>query len=222
MQISYFCLHDLPYFRDLNKETFSLVCRATSKLQLKKGEILFRQGDQADAVYIIKDGTLKAVRLTAEGEEAILHIIGIGETIGESALFRKGMLHPFTAVALEEVKVCSIARATFRQLLRANPEMAIQLIETLGERLYSAWGQMADFNSQTTEEKVLGTLIQLARQHGEHHHQGIKIKLKLTQEELASIVGASRVMVSHAITELLKRGSISRESRQYIVHMCCF
>ncbi|MGB9847424.1 MAG: Crp/Fnr family transcriptional regulator, partial [Desulfotomaculales bacterium] len=155
------CLRDIPLFSRVEKVVFQPVCKAANKRHLKRGEILFRQGDAADSIYLIKEGSFKLVRVTEEGQETILQLIGRGEIVGEAALFQDTE-HPATAVALEEAKVCSIKRELLEKVIKETPDLAWQIIASLGSRLYNTWEQITELNTQTTREKVLSLLFRLA------------------------------------------------------------
>lgn len=222
MNNKYLCLYDIPLFSGMDKASFRSFCHLSGKTSLKRGEYLFKQGDSATSIYIVKQGSLKMVRVTEDGEEIILQIVTSQEVIGENALFRQEALQPASAIAIEDTKVCSMSREIFEKIIEANPRLACQIIESLGNRLYSLWNQMAEFNIQTTRDKLLNLLIQLAKQHGRNCAEGTLIDLKLTQQDLASMVGASRVMVSQVLKELLSSGSICRNKKFYILKDRCF
>ncbi|NJD01027.1 MAG: Crp/Fnr family transcriptional regulator [Ruminiclostridium sp.] len=206
----------------MDNTSFKSFCHASGKIALKKGDYLFKQSDPASAIYIIKEGSLKLVRVTEGGEEIILQIVASLEVIGENALFRKEALQPASAIALEDTKICSMSRETFEKIIESNPRLACQVIENLGSRLYNLWNQMAEFNIQTTRNKLLNLFVQLAKQHGKQCSGGTLINLHLTQQELASMVGASRVMVSQVLKELIQSGSIFRNKKNYILKDRCF
>ncbi|WP_242868812.1 Crp/Fnr family transcriptional regulator [Desulfotomaculum copahuensis] len=200
---------------------FRPVCEIATKRKLQRGEILFHQGDEVDTVYLVKEGSFKMVRVTVEGQEVILQILTPGEVIGEAALFQK-KCHPASAVALEETKVCSINRAHMEEVIKRTPDLAWQVIASLGSRLYAVWDQVAELNTLTTREKVLSLLMRLAREHGEACPEGTRIKFHLTQQEMASMVGASRVMVAQALKELAANNYLYREERYYVLKHRCF
>lgn len=216
------CLYDLPIFSGIDKITFSRFCHAANKHHKKKGEFLFYQGDPADAIYIVKEGTFKLVRTNKEGEEAIVQIVGKGETIGETSLFKENIFSPFSAIALEESRVCSIDSKTFETMIKSEPSVALQLIKNLGNRLYSTWEQIAESNRQTIQEKVLSLLVRLSAEHGESCDEGTVIRVSLTQQDIASAVGASRVMVSQVLKELTDRNYLSRDKKYYVLKDKCF
>ncbi|MCR4437388.1 MAG: Crp/Fnr family transcriptional regulator [Clostridiales bacterium] len=188
----------------------------------RKGEFLFCQGDTADTIYIVKEGNFKLIRTTENGDEAILQIVSPGEILGESALFRSGITHPVTAIAMEESKVCSIDRNTFEKVIKAEPDLAWQMIENLSNRLYNTWEQLTESYTQNAREKVLNLFVRLAQEHGESCLQGQYIKIRLTQQEIASLMGVSRVIVSQVINDLIADNYLSKEKKNYILKSRCF
>lgn len=174
-------------------------------------------------VYVIKEGYFKLLRMTQEGDETILQIMGQGELIGETALFRPNKAHVATAISIEDAKVCSIDRDTFEKIIKDQPELAWEIIQKLGDRLYGVWEQISESNKQLTQEKVLSLMLRLSREHGEEYDGGIRIMIPLTQQEIASIVGgASRVMVAQSIKELTTKNYLYREKQYYILKGRCF
>lgn len=218
----YLCLHDIPLFSGLSMEAFRHICLATNKQQLKKGQSLFRQGDVSNRIYVIKEGYFKLLRMTPDGNETILQFVGPGDIIGETALFRADKAQLATAISLEDAKVCSIDHRTFEKVIKAQPDLAWELIRNLGDRLYGVLEQVAEANGQTTQEKVLSLLIRMGNEHGEACSEGVRIAIPLTQQEIASLVGASRVMVAQSIKALTVRKYLRRESRYYIIRNKCF
>jgi CRP/FNR family transcriptional regulator len=218
----YLCLHDIPFFTGLDRNSFRSICLATSKYFKKKGEFLFRQGDSANTIYIIKSGRFKLVKTTESGEEVIIQIVGSGEIIGETSLFREGVFVSVSAIAMEDAKACAISRQSFESIIRNEPNIALKIIKGLSDRLHDAWEQIAESNTQTIQEKVASLFIRLAQEYGESHVEGTIIKICLTQQEIASIVGASRVMISQVLGELTKRNYIYKKGKYYILREKCF
>ena len=218
----YLCLRDSTLFSGLSIEFFRHICFAANKQHVRKGQVLFQQGEEADRIYVIKEGRFKLLRLNEEGNESILQIMGPSEMLGETALFRPGAIQLATAISLEEAKVCSIDRCTFEKVIKNQPDMAWEIIKNLGNRLYDTWEQVSESNRQSTQEKVLSLMMRLAREHGESFSGGTRITIPLTQQEIAALVGASRVMVSQSIKELTDKNYLCREKRYYILKNKCF
>ncbi|PKM87911.1 MAG: Crp/Fnr family transcriptional regulator [Firmicutes bacterium HGW-Firmicutes-12] len=210
-------LQKKPVFSGLDNAIFKPVCIVSITKELKKGDFLFKQGDIADSCYIVKEGTIKLTKLTEDGEESVVHVINAGEILGESTLFRSISFHPVTAIALENVKVCYLSRNMLEQLVKKNPDLAWELIVNLSNQIYKNWEKILELNTQTTPEKVIGFFRQMAREYGEPCDKGTRIKIRLTQEEIASMVGASRVMVSKSLQKLITKQILLKEKKYYII-----
>lgn len=222
MNKSYLCLYDIPLFSGLRKESFHTICNACSKQVIKKGEPLFFQGDRADTVYIVKEGSFKLVHTTEEGNETIIEIACAGDILGETALFHKNPEQTASSVALEEARVCSIDQKTFETIIKSDPDFAWQMIENLSNRLYSIREQLTESNTKSAYEKVLNLLMRLANEHGEVCPQGLLINIPLTQQEIASMVGISRVMASQVLQQLTEKQYLCKNKKNYIIKNRCF
>lgn len=216
------CMKELPPFTGVGRAAFEAVCRrAAAKRQYHRGEILFHQGDPSNTVFLIKDGSFKLVKVTEEGRETVLAVAGKGEVLGEAALFRETP-QPATAVALGEARVCAISRLDLEKVVRENPDLALGIITSLGARLYETWERVAELNAGNIREKVLTLLLRLAGEHGEPCPGGTVIKLRLTQQDIAAFIGASRVMVAQVLTDLTAAGHISKQQKYYVLKDRCF
>ncbi|MFZ5650109.1 MAG: Crp/Fnr family transcriptional regulator [Bacillota bacterium] len=154
------------------------------------------------------------------GKEVILQLAGRGDVLGEAALFREGF-HPATAVALEDSRVCTVTRRSFEEIVRQSPDLAMQIIISLGSRLYDTWEQVTELNAGNTRERVFNLLIRLAGEHGEPCTEGTIIKIHLTQQDIADFVGASRVMVVQTLKELAEKNYLIRNDKYYILKDHC-
>lgn len=208
------CLQELPLFQGLDRPEFANICLSAAKKKLDKGNFLFHQGDQSNTVYLIKAGKLKLVQVTAEGREVILDVIGPGEVIGETALFLE-QEQIFSAVALEETRLCCFNRQQFETLIQENPAFAVKIISYLGQKLYEIRREAGEATGIPVKEKLLRLLIRLAGEYGRKRPDGTVIELEITQQELANMVGASRVMVANVLRELKELGIIGRHGKYY-------
>ncbi len=210
------CLHDLPMFVGLDAPTFANVCINAQKLLLPKGGYLFRQGEQLNTIYLIKTGKVKLVQVTVDGREIILDIFGPGDLLGETALFRQQKA-AYSAVTLEHSGVCSFGRRELEVMITQSPSLAVKIISILGEKLHSAELQKEEVVGIPVKSKLLRLLLRLADRHGEANGNVTIIKLSLTQQELSDMVGASRVMVVHALETLKATGILERRGKFYVL-----
>ena len=218
MTQTYRCLHDIPVFNGLSRECFVSFCDASKKITVSKGEYLFHQGDPADAVYIVKSGTMKMVHLTESGDEIVIRIVASKQAIAENTLFTSHPTHLVSAIALEETHLCSLQRDAYEKIVLENPELATEIIRNLGDRLTNLHIQMAENTIQSSSDKVLLVLKQLAQQKGVETEKGILININITQSDLSSMVGLSRVMTSQILKKFESQGIISKVKRKYMLH----
>lgn len=209
------CLKSLPIFEDLDTETFKSVCLNASKNILKKGEYLVHIGQPSDSIYLIKEGSLKLIQHTNDGKEIIIDVIGRGQVIGETALFKK-QIHFFDVVALEPVKVCSFSLSQFEYLIENNSQFAMKIISSLGKKLYATMHQMGDVANHSVENKLIALLFRLAKDYGEDTNVGKIIKINLTHENLANMIGCSRVMVTQVLKQFKTQGIIKKQGKYYV------
>jgi CRP/FNR family transcriptional regulator len=212
-----FCLYELPLFKGLNADTFGQVCVQAAKLQVVKGQCIFRQSETAETVYLVKTGAFKLVRITEEGREVIADVLGPGEVMGETALFQE-QTYPFSAMALEPSRVCCFNRRQFEAMIRENPEIAMQVIRFLAHRLYETIQQSGEISGASVREKVLQLLTRLAEKYGRPAPDVVAIEIDLTQQEIADMVGASRVMVANTLKQLYEDGIVFRHDKYYLLN----
>jgi len=186
----------------------------------RRGEVLFHEGDTSDRVVLLESGRVKAACHTATGAEVVLAVRGPGALLGEiSAVSREP--HSASVRALEPVTGLVLALAEFEVYLKEHGRVAFQMMRLLAERLRDADRKRIEFGAQDTTGRVAGRLVELADRFGAPardaaHPGAVLIALPLSQDELASWVGASREAVSRALGVLRAAGWI-RTSRLRVV-----
>lgn len=210
------CLQELDLFAGLAVPQKERLCDSTDRLLLPRGRRLFAQGELTNSVYLIKSGRFKLVQSTSSGHETIVDICGPGEILGEMTILQQQEA-PVSAVALEPSMVCCLSREQFEALVREDSMFAMRIIAYLGEKRYADMQKLGSETRQTVKEKLLHLFYKFAEESGSPHPDGTLITLRLTQQELADYVGASRVMVANAIKELEGMRALRREKRNYIL-----
>lgn len=214
------CLHNLPVFEGLPMDEFRDICLSASKYSLDKGETLFTQGQYADTVYLIKEGSIKLVQFSENGREIVLNIIGRGHILGENALFKR-QNYVCDAVAMEHVSICSFSLNQFEELIKTRPSLALSIISNLGQKLDSALKQIGDSAHHSVEDKLLALLFRLSSEYGKDTSQGQLIEISITQEEMANMIGSSRVMVAHTLKKFKQEGFLLKKGKYYIIDDKC-
>jgi len=176
---------------------FSAMMRRTKH---RRGEWIFVNGDRADSVYLLQEGRMKITALSEDGHEVVHGIVGPGEIFGYTSTIL-GIPRTTSAQALETSLLCEIYRKDLETLLSMYPELSFQLLKSVGLRLKKAEAQLVNVICNDVSHRVREVLIDLViKESGNVPDQPIKIKI--TQQDLANLIGASRQKTWQALKEL--------------------
>jgi CRP/FNR family transcriptional regulator, cyclic AMP receptor protein len=171
------------------------------------GQFLYVVGEPAKSLYFLKSGLVKTSRSSSSGNEVILQLHRPGEILGELC-FCTGERRE-QAVTLESSEVVEIARDELLGQLRRSPDIALDLVGALCERLGDVHGRLESLAFEPTVERLARTLLVLADTLGEETPQGTHIAHYVKQEELAQMIAARREVVSGLLNRLRERGLIA-------------
>jgi CRP-like cAMP-binding protein len=184
----------------------------TSRVQrLARGEILFRQGDEGGALYAVHSGAIRISVSGAEGKELTLALMEPGDVFGEIALL-DGLARTADARAVERTELVVIHRADFLALLEREPKLARPIIEMLCERLRQTNEFVIDAAFLDLRARLAKRLLSLAIAHGQETDDGMRIGLKLSQSEIAQLLGVTREAVNKQLNAWSRDGVLTFES----------
>src|SRR6202048_1378919 len=178
-------------FNGLSDEEIHELMTVAKRRTFRAGEVIFHRDDPGQVLYIIKEGKVKICLISTDGQEFSFVVFGKGEYFGEFALL-DGLPRSADAIALENVICYTVQRSDFHNVIMKNPKIAIQILEVLVKRLRSTDHQVEDLIFLDVYGRVAKKLLELAETHGTRVEDGTRIDVRLTQQELASMVGASR------------------------------
>lgn len=181
-------------------------------LFLKKGEILFEEGDTAKHFYQIISGEIKMNNFNDEGKEFIQSIFTKGNCFGEPPLFIDKP-YPANAVAIVDSEILAIAKEAFFKLLYSNPEAHLNMTENLAQRLYFKSVMASEISSQEPEHRIL-KLIDYFKESISKLKPTEKYKVDLTRQQIADLTGLRVETVIRSIKSLEKKGLLFIEDRK--------
>ena len=187
---------------------------------LEKGQVLYRQADRADDFYILNRGTVRLMVTTPSGRQKIVGILGTGYVFGEEIFVPQGTRQT-EAVAHEESWVSILSRDILLRVLGEVPPLSLNLLRLLNERLMEARDEIETLSFNTTERRIAKTLIRLSRKHGKRIFSSEpfkKLKILMSHEHLAQMIGANRPHVSAIMSDFKKRGLIRYQRRKLLVN----
>jgi len=205
-----------PLFTALDEAAAVSLRASMDTVKIAKGSILFKEGDDGEHVYIIIDGKLKLGTSSGDGRENLLSILGPGEMFGELSLFDPGP-RTSTATAVTDAKLLSLSHEKVIPWLRENPEVSLQLLTRLSQRLRRTNEAVGDLVFSDVPGRVAKALIDLGDRFGKTTPEGLLVNHDLTQEELAQLVGASRETVNKALADFAGRGWLKLDGRSVLI-----
>ena len=205
-----------PLFAALNDEAARALMESMTSSHLERSDILFREGEQGDRIYVIGEGKIKLGRSSVDGRENLLAILGPGEMFGELSLFDPGP-RTATATAIAETQLIALGHEDLDSFLLGRPAVAANLLAALARRLRRTNEALADLVFTDVPGRVAKALLDLSTRFGRPADEGILVAHELTQEELAQLVGASRETVNKALADFASRGWIKLEARAVVL-----
>jgi CRP/FNR family transcriptional regulator len=216
IELSPVCLGQLWMFDNLSASDLSELIKAAERKKRKKGEILFLQSDSADELFLIKGGRVKLEKVFEDGSELTLDIRKSGDFVGENTLSDKGQ-YPVSAICLEDTLTCGFTKSQFEQLVLKNPNIGLQVINNLSDRVSWLTSQVGSLAVTNIEERLYRVLCNVAKEHGSKSSQGVVIQFPLTHEDLGFLTGAHRVSITRAMSALKRAGKIILEGKRLIL-----
>ncbi|GLV47257.1 cAMP-binding protein [Thermus sp. LT1-2-5] len=201
-------LAQVPLFRELGSKDLEALAREARPRSLRRGEVLFLEGEPVRALFVVRKGLIKVYKLDPEGrKQVVLHVEGPGRVLAEVALFLERPTYPASAEALEESEVLCIPKETFYRLLEERPPLARALIRYLARRQ----GQLLHLLDRLVFHEVRERLCEFLLGRLKEEGQGFRLP---TNPELAALLGTVPEAVSRNLGELYRRGLIRLSGRR--------
>ncbi len=203
-------LRSIPLFEGLSSEQLAKVASLVAVRQYPARAVVVSQGEPANALFGIMRGRLKVVSSGPDGRDTVLGIMGQGEVFGEVALLDGGT-RSATCTAVEPCELMAIDREPFLELLEQSPGIAVKLLHVLSGRLRRLSQRSEDAAFLDVPSRLARSLLDLATRFGERPRgttSGIVITLKLSQQELGDLVGATRESVNKHLKDWARQGLV--------------
>lgn len=200
-------LESVEMFRSLTDEEMTSLADAATRIGLARNEVLFREHDEADDLYVVEDGRVAITRSSFDARESVLFLMEHGDLLGEMPIF-DGRPRSANVKALEPSTLLRVPYSVVRELYERRPELLWEVVEMFALRLRTMDDALADTMFLDVAGRTAKRLIELAA--GKEEFQ-----LPITQEELARMVGASRERVNKAISSFIRLGWLDQTDRTY-------
>jgi len=208
-------LRGIPLFSTLGEAELEEIAGLLIDRKFPKDAIVFEEGSLGDYMYVIRDGQVKVTKMSEDGREKILEMLGPGAFFGEMALMDR---EPRSA-SVKTVRPCvllALSRQDFLGLLRLNPEISMGIIRELARRLRETDEQVRGLLFERVEGRTRRILQRMATEPVEGD-PGHKSTPTITHQQLADLVGTSRETITRVVKELKDSGWLSQEGKRYLV-----
>jgi len=206
-------LRNVPLFSDLPDHDLQAITSLAVTRTYPKNTIIISEGDDSDSLYAILSGRVKVFLSDDDGREIIINILGDGQYFGELALLDDAP-RSASVMTIEETKLAVISKSAFEDCVTKNPVLALRIIRELSMRLRSLTQNVKSLALMDVYGRVARTLLDMAEPHGDK----LEIRQKLTQRDIASMVGASREMVSRILKDLSTGGYITIQNKTITIN----
>ena len=209
-------LGQIPLFAELTAEELDRLGACLRRRRYRKGEVIFLQGDPGTSLYIIDAGRVRIGLGSPDGKEVALALLGPADFFGDLALL-DGEPRSADAIAHEPSELLVLRREDFLQFLGAHPRATTALLGVLSRRLRRNAQLLQDAAFLDVPGRLARIILELAQAEGRPDGTGLVITSRLTQTELAGMVGATRESVNKWLRSYERRGLISCQRGQITV-----
>lgn len=178
---------------------------------LKKGEILFRQGEPFSSIYALRSGAVKTFSLSDNGEEQITGFHLASEMIGLSAM--DNQRYPVSAVALETTSVCEIPFERLDDLTAVMPQLRKQVMRLMSREIREDQQMMLLLSKKTADERIATLLINLSARFRARGYSARSFRLAMSRNEIGNYLGLAVETVSRVFTRFQQQGLIAAEGK---------
>jgi CRP-like cAMP-binding protein len=203
-------------FSALDDHAAADLLRSMTQLRLRRGRVLFHEGEIGDRLYVICEGKIKLGRSSGDGRANLLSLLGPGDMFGELSLFDPGP-RSASATAVTDSCLYALSHSDLRPWLRQRPEVGLSLLRQLSQRLRRSTEVVGDLVFHDTPRRVAKVLLELSTRFGVPSEDGVYVGHDLTQEELAQLVGASRETINKVLADFAGRGWLQPTARAVVL-----
>ncbi|MGV6876343.1 Crp/Fnr family transcriptional regulator [Pseudochelatococcus sp. B33] len=199
MAIDISLVRALPLFsRVSDADLARLMARATAR-RTPKGELVFEQGAVADTFYLLLHGRLKVTQVTPDGQQVMVRIVHPGDLFGFARALNRPD-YPGSARAVVDSVVIGWPMSDWDTVVEANPRLAINAMQTIGERLDEAHTRLREMSTQEVERRVAHAVLRLAEKAGRPEAAGTRIDFPITRQDIAEMTGTTLHTVSRILS----------------------
>lgn len=207
----------IPLFSRLHDSEFQELASQIEEAPYKKGEYIFHEGDPAEYFHIVKEGSVKCVKSSPDGREFTLKYLMPGDLFCCEAAVFEGSTHPGCAKVFDRATIFRIKKQAYFDILRRNPDAALDIINYLGHRLNEAQENAKTFAFDRAEQRIASVLVTMAQKTGVKHEDGIHLAVRLTRRDLGDMAGLTLETATRVMSRFKKQGLITGNAKCLVI-----
>jgi CRP/FNR family transcriptional regulator, cyclic AMP receptor protein len=211
-------LRELDLFRGLADEDIEAIGHATTMTFCAPGQMLLSPDDPPERIHIVKKGRVRVYRMTPDGKQLTLDIYDRGTILGDMRMLGQDRLPEAYAESVDDGIVCTLAPDELRSLIERYPAIGVNIISHLAARLQEAERELEAMAYQRVGQRLARKLIDLGQRFGVKTVRGTLIEARLTQQELADMVGTTRETLAHTLGDFRRSGLLTTDHHRVVIH----
>jgi CRP-like cAMP-binding protein len=210
-------LSEVALFAGLSEADMQAIGHATTMTRCVRGQRILSPDDPPDRIHIVKKGRVRVYRMTPDGRQLTLDIFDKGTILGDMELLGQDRIPEAYAEAIDDGVICTIAPDELRRLIERHPTIGVNVIRHLSRRLRAAERELEALAYQRVDQRLARRLIDLGRRFGVKTDRGTLIEARLTQQELAEMIGTTRETLAHTLGDFRRRGLLDTEHHRVLI-----
>ena len=198
----------------LNKDELIRISDCKTSYTVKKGETIFEEGDSLNGIYCIKDGVCKLSKLSDNGKDQVLKLVKKGELLGQRSLISEESTN-LSAIAIEDMQVCFVPKQEILQFFNENNQFSLNMMKSVCGDLKDADDNMVNLAQKTVKQRLAEILLKLETDFGSNDDGSLKIQL--SREEIAGMIGTATESCIRLLSEFNKEGWITLQGKKITI-----
>ncbi len=207
-------IREFNSLKTLTKDELIRITGCKTSKTVKKGEVLFDEGEYINGVFCIKDGVCKVSKMSDNGRDQIIHLIQKGDILGERSLINNEASN-LKAIAINDMEVCFIPKDEIIRDLENNPHFSLDLLRKMANSLKKADDVIVDMAQKTVKQRLAATLLFLEAKFEKNDNGSIKVNL--SREDIANIIGTATESAIRLLSEFKKKKMIDLQGKEIVI-----
>lgn len=216
MDDKFWFLKNCDLFERLSEDQAARLENRARLKQFDRGSLIYLPNDPGDSLLLLASGRVKIYHITSEGKESMLAIIEPGEVFGELSLVDSDQREEF-AETMEKSSVILIPRSEVTELMSEVPSVSMGFNQLMGLRRRRIERRLKSLLFRSNRERLIHLLLELTEKYGEQTSEGVQLSIRLSHQELASMIGSTRETVTVLLGEMQVEGSLLIRRRRIIL-----